>query len=90
LQQARHLSQLLSAPRTPKKNGVVGRKNISLEELARTIMNESSLPKCFRADALSTTCYVTNQVLIRPILKKTPYELLNGRTPHIGHLKVFG
>jgi len=31
-----------------------------------------------------------NGVLITPILKKTPYELLNGRKPHIGHLKVFG
>ena len=31
-----------------------------------------------------------NCVLIRPILKKTPYELLNGSKPHIGHLKVFG
>jgi len=69
---------------------VVERKNRSLEELARTILNESSLPKCFWADAVSTTCYVMNRVLIRPILKKTPYELLNGRKPHIGHLKVFG
>ena len=42
------------------------------------------------ADAVSTTCYVMNCVLIRPILKKTPYELLNGRKPHIGNLKVFG
>jgi len=31
-----------------------------------------------------------NRVLTRPILKKTPYELLNGRKPQIGHLKVFG
>ena len=66
------------------------RKNKSLEELARTKLNESSLPKCFWADAVSTTCYVMNRVLIRPILKKTPYELLNGRKPQIGHLKVFG
>jgi len=29
-------------------------------------------------------------VLIRPILKKTPYERFNGRKPNIGHLKVFG
>jgi len=69
---------------------VVERKNKSLEELARIILNESSLPKCFWADAVSRTCYVMNHVLIRPILKKTPYELLNGRKPHIGHLKVFG
>jgi len=31
-----------------------------------------------------------NRVLIRPILKKTPYELFNGRKPNISHLKVFG
>jgi len=33
---------------------------------------------------------VINRVLIRPILKKTPYELFNGRKPNISHLKVFG
>jgi len=31
-----------------------------------------------------------NRVLIRLILKKTPYELFNGRKPKISHLKVFG
>ena len=38
-----------SAPRTPQQNGVVERKNISLEELARTMLNETSLPKYFWA-----------------------------------------
>ena len=28
-------------------------------------------------------------MLIRPILKKTPYELFKGRKPNIYHLKVF-
>jgi len=79
-----------SAPRTPQHNGVVERKNTSLEELARTILNDSGLPKCFWADVVSTACYVMNKVLIRPILKKTPYELLNGRKPNESHLKVFG
>jgi len=68
----------------------VERKNISLEELARTILNESSLPKRFWADAVSIACYVMNRFLIRPIMKKTSYELLNGRKPHIEQLKVFG
>ena len=79
-----------SAPRTPQQNGVVERKNRSLEELARTMLSESSLPKYFWADAVSTSCYVMNRVLIWPILKKTPYELFNGRKPNISHLKVFG
>jgi len=69
---------------------VVERNNISLEELANTILSKSSLPKYFWADAVSTECYVMNWVLTGPILKKTPYELLNGRKSNIGHLKVFG
>ena len=63
---------------------------MSFEKLARTILSESSLPKYFWVDVVSTTCYVMNRVLIRPILKKTPYELFNGRKPNIEHLKVFG
>jgi len=35
------------APRTPEQNGVVERKNKSLEELAKTMLNETSLPKYF-------------------------------------------
>jgi len=79
-----------SAPRTPQQNGVVERKNRSLEELARTMLNETGLPKYFWVDVVSTTCYVINRVLIRPILKKTPYELFRGRKPNLSHLKVFG
>jgi len=79
-----------STPRTPQQNGVVERNNRSLEELARTMLNETELPKYFWADAVSTTCYVLNRVLIRPILKKTPYELFKGRKPNVSHLKVFG
>jgi len=68
---------------------VVERKKRSLEELARTILNDFSLPKCFWADVV-TACYVMNRVQIWPIIKKTPYELLNGRKPNVSHLKVFG
>ena len=46
------------------------RKNHSLEELARTLLNDSNLPKYFWADAMNTTCYVLNSALIRPILKR--------------------
>jgi len=47
-----------SAPRTPQQNGVVERKNRSLEELARTMLNESNLPKYLWADVVYTTSYV--------------------------------
>jgi len=43
------------ASRTPQQNEVVERKIRSLEELARTMLNENHLSKFFGADAVSTT-----------------------------------
>jgi len=83
------INHILSAPRTQQQNGVVERKNRSLEKLARTMLNENSLPKYFWADAVNTASYVLNRVLIRPIYKKTPYKLFQGRRPILSHLKVF-
>jgi len=54
------------------------------------MLNENGLPKYLWADVVSTACYVLNRVLIRPILKKTPYELFRGRKPNLSLLKVFG
>ena len=36
------------------------------------------------------SAYVLNRTLIRPILKKTAYELYKGRKPSVSHLRVFG
>jgi len=77
-----------SVPRTPQQNGVVEMKNRSLEELVRTMLNESNLPKYFWVDAIYTASYVLNRTLIRPILKKIPYELYRGRKHSISHFRV--
>ncbi|GJZ64641.1 retrovirus-related pol polyprotein from transposon TNT 1-94, partial [Tanacetum coccineum] len=39
------------APRTPQSNGVVERKNRTLQEMSRTILNEQSLPQKFWCNA---------------------------------------
>nr|CAN77969.1 hypothetical protein VITISV_027333 [Vitis vinifera] len=78
------------APRTPQQNGVVERKNRTLQEMARTMLNENNLPKYFWAEAVNTSCYVLNRILLRPILKKTPYELWKNKKPNISYFKVFG
>jgi transposase InsO family protein len=59
-----------TAPRTPQQNGVVERKNRTLQELARTMLNESKLPTLLWAEAVNTACYVINRVNLRPILLK--------------------
>ncbi|WJX78107.1 hypothetical protein P8452_61361 [Trifolium repens] len=79
-----------SAPRTPQQNGVVERKNRSLQEMARTMMHETKLAKHFCAEAVNTACYIQNRIYIRPILNKTTYELFKGIKPNISYFRQFG
>ncbi|KAK8578905.1 hypothetical protein V6N13_142162 [Hibiscus sabdariffa] len=84
------ISHNFSAPRTPQQNGVVERKNRTLEEMARTMLCENNLPKYFWAEATNTSCYIINRVMIRPLLNKTPYEILKNKRPNISYFHPFG
>ena len=41
------IEHTFSTPRTPQQNGVVERKNRTLQEMARTILHENNLPNYF-------------------------------------------
>ena len=58
--------------------------------MARTILHEYNLSLYFWAEAVNTSCYISNRVFKRPILNKTSYELWNNRKPKISYLRVFG
>nr|GEU60031.1 hypothetical protein [Tanacetum cinerariifolium] len=57
---------------------------------ARTMLADLLLPIPFWAEVVNTTCYVQNRVLVTKPQNKTPYELLQGRTPSIGFMRPFG
>ncbi|XP_070004873.1 intracellular protein transport protein USO1-like [Nicotiana sylvestris] len=80
----------LSAPRNPQQNGVVERKNKALEEMARTMLIDSGIVKNFWAEVVNTAYYLVNRCMIRSLMNKTPYELLNGRKPKLTHHIIFG
>ncbi|GAV59916.1 hypothetical protein CFOL_v3_03447, partial [Cephalotus follicularis] len=63
--------------------------NRTLQEMCRALINENNLPNYFWAEATNTSCYVLNRISIRPILKKTPYELWRGRKPNISYFHAF-
>ncbi|GKE15875.1 retrovirus-related pol polyprotein from transposon TNT 1-94 [Tanacetum coccineum] len=65
-------------------------KNRTLQEMSKTMLNEQSLPQKFWCNALDTSTYILNRILISAILGKTPYELLRGRKPTIDYFRVFG
>ena len=79
-----------SCPYTPQQNGVVERKNRTLQEMAQTMLSEADLPKYLWAEAINTSCYILNRVLVRSTLKKTLYKLWKGKKPNISYFKIFG
>jgi transposase InsO family protein len=66
------IDQQFSTPHIPQQNGVVERKNHTLVEMARTMLDEHRTPKRFWADAISTACYISNRIFLRSILHLTP------------------
>jgi hypothetical protein len=79
-----------SSPYTPQQNGVVERKNITLLDMARTMLDEYKTPDRFWAEAINTACYSINRLYLHRILKKTSYELLIGKKPNVSYFRVFG
>ena len=53
-------------------------------------LHENNLSNYFWAEAVNTSCYILNRVLIRSSLDKTPYELWKNKKPNISYFKVFG
>ena len=86
----KEISRQFSAPRTPQQNVVVERKNGTLVEAARTMLNEAKLSMYFWAEAVNTTCYTQNRTLINKDHNKTSYEIMANKKPTVKYFHVFG
>jgi hypothetical protein len=67
----------------------VERKNRTLVEMARTMLDEHRTPKHFWVDAISTACYISNRIFLRSILHLTPFEIRFGRKHSVSHFRPF-
>ncbi|GKD90571.1 retrovirus-related pol polyprotein from transposon TNT 1-94 [Tanacetum coccineum] len=54
------------------------------------MLADSLLPTVFWAEAVNTTCYVLNRVLVTKPHNKTRYELIIGRPSSISFIRPFG
>jgi hypothetical protein len=79
-----------SSPYTPQQNGVVERKNRTLLDMARIMLDEYKTPNWLWAEAINTACCSINRLYLHRILKKTSYELLTGKKPNVSYFRVFG
>jgi hypothetical protein len=79
-----------SSPYTPQQNGVVERKNRTLLDMARTMLDEYKTLDRFWAETINTACYSINRLYLHRILKKTSYELHTRKNPNVSYFRVFG
>ena len=79
-----------SAPYTPQQNGVVERKNRTLIDMARTMLDEYKIEDIFWAEAINTACHAINRLFLHKYYKKTSYELITGNKPKVSYFRVFG
>jgi transposase InsO family protein len=79
-----------SSPYTPQQNDVMERKNRTLLDMARTMLDEYKTLNRFWAEAINTACYSINRLYLHRILKKKSYELLTGKRPMFHILESLG
>jgi len=79
-----------SSPITPQQNGVVERKNRTIQESARVMLHAKKLPYSFWAEAMNTACYIHNRVTLRTGTNTTLYELWKNKKPTVKYFHVFG
>jgi hypothetical protein len=68
---------------------VAKRKNRTLIEMARTMLDEYKTSNRFWTEAINTTCHATNRLYLHRLLKKISYELLTGNKPNVLYFRVF-
>ena len=74
----------------PQQNGVVERKNKTVEEVARAMLNEAKIPDGYWREAVYTTVHIQNRGKLRINSNKTPYEIWFRRLASVKYFRFFG
>ena len=77
-------------PYCQHKNGVAERMIRTIIGKGRAILLDSSLPDAMWAEAIETALYLHSRSPSTSLGGRSPYEMLHGIKPDIGHLRRFG
>ncbi|GKB38525.1 retrotransposon protein, putative, ty1-copia subclass [Tanacetum coccineum] len=78
--------QQRTPPYTPQHNRVSEKRNRTLLDMVRSMMNLTTQPLSFWDYALESTTRILNMVPTKQV-DKTPYELWYGKVPNLSYLK---
>jgi hypothetical protein len=76
-------------PYTPQQNGVTERKNCTLIEMVRIMLDEYKTSNRFWTEVINTACQATNRLYLHKLLKKTSYKLITGNESNISYFRDF-
>ena len=68
---------------------MVERKNITLFDTAKTMLEEYKTSDWFWAEAVNMACHAFNRLYVHQLLKKKSYELLTDNKPNVSYFRVF-
>jgi hypothetical protein len=63
----------------------MARKNRTLINMARAMLEEYKTSDQFWAEAINTSCHAINRLYLHHLLKKTSYEVLYGNKPNVSY-----
>jgi hypothetical protein len=80
----------LTVPHNPQQSGVVERKNRSIEETVKALLNDQDLSMFLWGEATMTAIYVQNRSPHRILKDMTPEEAFSGKKRNVENLRIFG
>jgi transposase InsO family protein len=84
------IQQQFTVPHTPQQNRVVDRRNRTLVECARGMLQGKNISNGFWAEVVNIVVYLKNRSPTKKLDFQTPSEILYGYKPDVSHLRVFG
>jgi hypothetical protein len=74
---------------TPQQNGVVERKNKTMQEMDITMLMDSKLIDVFWVQAMHTTIHIQYRGMLINNSDRTPYKLWKERPTNVKHFRFF-
>ncbi|GAU51653.1 hypothetical protein TSUD_414750 [Trifolium subterraneum] len=87
---AHGIKRQLTTAYTPQQNGVSERKNRTLLNMVRSMLDGKCVPKTFWPEALKWATYVLNRSPTLSVKDMTPEKAWSGSKPTVEHFRVFG
>lgn len=84
------IKRQLTTAYTPQQNGVSERKNRTLMNMVRCLLNGRNVPKMFWPEAVKWAAYVLNRSPTLSVKNITPEEAWSDVKPTVKHFRVFG